>query len=179
MPYCCSIGCDTAIDLTPYGMTQPTCSTGDATLADIFAVASADGCGPLTEGSCAWDSSADAKCVSQGFCPAAVPPATMGCVPGVLAGAPSPPISPPPSASPSPPPLPPSDDLTVRPTPSLPTPHTAHPCAAPSLTSDALPTSLPPDATDEEDEDEDDDDEDMWGDDDEGDDDAKFTGFTA
>ena len=91
--YCCSIGCDTAIDLTQYGMTQPTCSTGDATLADIFAVASADNCDPLTEGSCAWDSSADAKCVSQGLCPAAVPPATMGCVPGVLAGAPSPPDS--------------------------------------------------------------------------------------
>ncbi|EOD34345.1 hypothetical protein EMIHUDRAFT_202104 [Emiliania huxleyi CCMP1516] len=87
--YCCSIGCDTAIDLTLYGMSPATCSTGDATLADIFAVASADGCSPLTEGSCAWDSSADAKCISQGLCPAVecnFPPVWNGTTPEVWNG---------------------------------------------------------------------------------------------
>ena len=95
--YCCSIPCDTDFDLTLYNVAQPTCSNPfyNAARSDIFAIAS--GCGPLTEGSCSWDASADAKCISQGLCPAAVPPATIGCVPGLIAGEP---LAPPPPPQP-------------------------------------------------------------------------------
>lgn len=98
--YCCSIGCDSSycgvdlVDQLGYNLTCDCTVNGSVTVSDIYAIASPDGCSPLTEGSCSWAPSVQAQCIAQGSCGAG------GCQAGVVAGSSSPPPTAPPPASP-------------------------------------------------------------------------------